>query len=84
MVRKTILIVAAAVPLAGPAKAQTDYGFYRQQAQEACMMDVMNLCAAYVPDEGQITSCMAAKRSQLSAPCRKAFDVGLRQTRRRG
>ena len=76
---KRIVLIAALAGLSTPiATRAADETYYRQVAQEACMGDVLTLCSAYVPDETSIMACMAQRRRDLSAPCRKAFDVGMR------
>ena len=43
------------------------------KAAELCTPDVMRLCNEFVPDVDQITTCMQAKRRQLSPECRAVF-----------
>ena len=75
-------LAAAALLAASASTAALAQTFdYREQAQTLCMNDVMTLCSAYVPDEGQIMACMQARRAQLSPPCRKVFVAGMRQQR---
>jgi hypothetical protein len=40
------------------------------QDRQACMGDVMRLCASAIPDRGRIIACMLQNRSQLGAECR--------------
>ena len=43
------------------------------KAAELCTPDVMRLCSEFVPDVDQITTCMQAKRRQLSPECLAVF-----------
>ncbi len=80
MLMKNVMAVAfLATSFSASAMAQ-GYDF-RQQAEALCMNDVLTLCSAYVPDEGQIMACMQARRAQLTPPCRKIFMAGMRQQR---
>jgi hypothetical protein len=60
-----LFTLCAAAALPERARAQ---GTPEQQA--ACEMDARRLCGQYIPDIDRITSCMVAKRRQLSARCR--------------
>ncbi len=75
------LALAAVLAAATAPMARADDAYYRQVAQQVCMSDVLTLCAAYVPDESSIMACMAQRRRDLSASCRKAFDTGMRARR---
>ena len=77
----TRLMAAALLAASVSSSAMAQNYDYRQQAETLCMNDVMTLCSAYVPDEGQIKACMQARRAQLSPPCRKVFLAGMRQQR---
>ena len=46
--------------------------------RKACQGDVLRLCFWYVPNRADIISCMSKNRSQLSSPCRRVFDAGMR------
>lgn len=52
---------------------------YTADEQTLCQPDVFRLCNDAVPDEDRILQCMKAKRKELSAECRKAFDAGLKR-----
>lgn len=43
--------------------------------REACTPDAFRLCSAEIPDASRVAACMAAKKAQLSAPCRAVFDA---------
>lgn len=43
------------------------------KAAELCTPDAMRLCSEFVPDAERITSCMQAKRRQLSPECLAVF-----------
>jgi len=49
------------------------------EEQQACTGDAMRLCADVMPDVAKITTCMSAKYSQLSEPCRLAMGGGKKQ-----
>ena len=40
------------------------------QDRQACIGDVMRLCASAIPDRGRVIACMLQNRSQLGAECR--------------
>ncbi|MEI9805852.1 MAG: hypothetical protein WDN48_17480 [Pseudolabrys sp.] len=62
---KTAAVFAVAFGLlAVPALAESS------DEQQACMNDAFRVCASYIPDRAQVTSCMVKNKSQLSAPCR--------------
>jgi hypothetical protein len=44
------------------------------EGRSLCSGDAYRLCAAEIPNISKITSCMLAKKSQLSAPCRSYID----------
>jgi hypothetical protein len=46
------------------------------EAQQACTPDAMRLCNEFIPDVAKVTSCMMAKRAQLSEACRVAMRGG--------
>ena len=63
--------------LAGPLRAADEHDFWwYQQAKLACMGDVMRLCPQFVPDEGQVRTCMKTKKSQVSAECAEFYPGG--------
>ncbi|MFO1111627.1 MAG: hypothetical protein U1E61_20840 [Bradyrhizobium sp.] len=49
---------------------------YTPEQQQACTPDAMRLCGEYVPDVDRITTCMIARKSQLSPECRRFFRPG--------
>jgi hypothetical protein len=49
---------------------------YTPEQEQACTPDAMRLCGEFVPDVDRITACMIAKKSQLSAECRRFFRPG--------
>lgn len=55
-------------------------GAYAQavDVRQACTPDAMRLCNQFIPDEAKVTSCMMAKRRQLSLECRTAMAGGSR------
>jgi hypothetical protein len=44
------------------------------EGRSLCTGDAYRLCAAEIPSIPKITSCMLAKKAQLSAPCRSYID----------
>ena len=44
------------------------------EGKALCSADVYRLCAGDIPNLSKITSCMIAKKAQLSAPCRAYLD----------
>jgi len=52
--------------------AQENRGTPEQQA--ACAPDAFRLCSNYIPDPGEVASCLRQRRSDLSGACRSVFD----------
>jgi hypothetical protein len=50
--------------------------------RQACTPDAMRLCSEFIPDVAKITTCMHAKRAQLSQECRSAMGAGRHVGRR--
>ncbi len=46
----------------------------RDKAVQTCTSDAMRLCPEAIMDEGQVVSCMASKRPQLTQSCRTVYD----------
>ncbi len=44
------------------------------EGRSLCTGDAYRLCASEIPNISKITSCMLAKKTQLSAPCRAYID----------
>ena len=61
---------SATLALSVPAHAE-----YRGtvEAQQACTPDVFRLCSQFIPDAGQITSCLARQKPNLSPACHHVF-----------
>ena len=81
MRRALICVALVASSTTAFAAATENAEYYREQAQTLCFNDVLTLCSNYIPDETQIMACMRARRTQLSSPCRKVFEAGMRQHR---
>jgi hypothetical protein len=65
------LVVATALALS----ALTGVSFgYTPEQQQMCQGDAMRLCGEFIPDVDRITTCMIAKRSQLSEGCKAVFN----------
>jgi hypothetical protein len=63
-------LVAAAFAISmSPALGQG----YTPEQEQACTSDAFRLCSSEIPNIERITACMAAKKSQLSPPCRAQF-----------
>lgn len=54
------------------------------EARQACTQDAMQYCSDFIPDVPKVTSCMIAKRAQLSEPCRIAMANEHRAQHHRG
>lgn len=73
--------VILAIALCGGAAAASASSAYKNgpslqdRQQAACYNDVQKLCANAVPDVDKVTSCMADKRSQVSAKCSAMWDA---------
>jgi hypothetical protein len=62
--------VAASV-LFGLALASTASKADDEQAgRKACTMDVLTVCAKFIPDRERITSCLKSNSDRISEPCR--------------
>ena len=46
----------------------------RDRAVQTCTSDAMRLCPEAIMDEGQVVTCMASKRPQLTQSCRTVYD----------
>jgi len=46
---------------------------YTPEQEQACTSDAFRLCGSEIPNVERVTACMAAKKSQLSPPCRAQF-----------
>ncbi len=51
------------------------------QEKSACTTDAIRFCMHTYPDEDQLLACMKQNRASLSAPCRTAFDAGVKRRR---
>ncbi len=67
-----IASLALSAMINAPALGQS----YSYEEQEACTGDAFRLCSEFIPDIPRITSCMYAKRQQLSPRCAKMFTAG--------
>ena len=63
-----LLVCAVALPTASLAQNRGS-----ADDQLACTPDVYRLCAANIPDEDAITSCLRQHKAQLSAGCNAVF-----------
>ena len=57
--------LALSLTLAGPAAAQ-----------HACQGDAFRLCNQFIPDRGQVASCLFRNKRALSPECRLAMGAG--------
>ena len=69
-----VLLPAVMAPVAARAEITTDT--VRQRAEQACYDDANRLCAAAIPDEEKIKTCMGVHRRELSPKCREIFENG--------
>jgi hypothetical protein len=61
--------------LLGFSPAIASVGFKPTAAQRSdCMGDALSLCGFAVPNMDRIVTCLASKKTQLSASCRAHFD----------
>ena len=58
---------------ANTVSAQENRGTAEQRA--ACAPDAFRLCSSYIPDPGEVASCLRQKHAELSGPCRSVFDA---------
>lgn len=63
-----LLVCTVAIPTATLAQGRGS-----ADDQLACTPDVYRLCAANIPDEDAITSCLKQHKAQLSAGCNAVF-----------
>jgi hypothetical protein len=70
--RITITSLTTAVALIAGAGAGA-YAAGSDQQREACTPDAFRLCAASMPDEGRVESCLRAAGPRLSGPCHEVF-----------
>jgi hypothetical protein len=47
---------------------------FSSEAQQMCTGDAFRLCGSEIPDVAKITTCMRAKRANLSTGCRAVMD----------
>ena len=74
---KAVLISAgltAALTSSCLAGAQDVSQALRDRAVQTCTGDAMRLCPEAIMDEGQVVTCMAGKRPQLTQSCRAVYD----------
>jgi hypothetical protein len=60
----------AAITAMSAVALTTNFAAAEQTAEAACTNDVMRLCQQFVPDHGQIATCLFKNRKQLSPACR--------------
>jgi hypothetical protein len=66
------LVMGGSIVVQSTALSQEYRGTWEQQ--RACTPDVWRLCGAQVPDVDRIVACLRRNASQLSGPCRAAFE----------
>jgi hypothetical protein len=59
----SVLFGLALAPIASKADDE-------QAGRKACMMDVLTVCAKFIPDRERITSCLKSNSERISEPCR--------------
>lgn len=74
-ISKGLLGVLVVLAAAAPAMARSAHqqGTLRERQEQACYGDATTLCGDFVPDEAKVTTCMTAKKAQLSPGCRAVF-----------
>jgi hypothetical protein len=70
--RTSLLALTLCLALPGICRAQTTEDVQR----EACGPDVMQFCAAEIPDRGRITQCLEVNRARIAPQCRTMLDGG--------
>ncbi|MBR1267677.1 hypothetical protein JQ629_09175 [Bradyrhizobium sp. AUGA SZCCT0222] len=75
-----VALVAFTIGGGGAAFAQGS-----MQQQNACRPDVFRLCGSYIPDVGEIVTCLKGNEARLSEPCHEVMfpDHGGHETYRR-
>jgi hypothetical protein len=74
-IRSELLGAAIIGCLVGFSSTATFAAFKPTAAQRSdCMGDAFSLCSFAIPNTDRIVSCLASKKSQLSASCRAHFD----------
>lgn len=63
------MLATALAVLWWPAVSQA----YTPEQEQACTSDAFRLCSSEIPDVDRVTACMAARKAQLSPPCRAQF-----------
>ena len=76
MLKSVCLSAALTVALSSGclAGAQDVSQALRDRAVQTCTSDAMRLCPEAIMDEGQVVTCMAGKRPQLTQSCRAVYD----------
>ena len=67
----------ARASIAGAALLLTaTFGTAPAAAQHACQGDAFRLCNQFIPDRGQVASCLFRNKRSLSPDCRVSMGVG--------
>ncbi|UDL94730.1 hypothetical protein LGH83_00080 [Lichenihabitans sp. PAMC28606] len=72
---KALLIVAVTGCSVAPAFAFTKGPTLRDRQQAACYDDAQRLCGEFVPDVNKVTTCMKAKKAEVSPKCAAAYKL---------
>ena len=76
MIKAVLISTGLTIALASSclAGAQDVSQALRARAVQTCTSDAMRLCPEAIMDEGQVVTCMAGKRPQLTQSCRAVYD----------
>lgn len=77
--KTTLFIASLCVGLSQAALAQADKYNITPEEQTICQSDAVSLCSFSYPDEDKLISCMKANKTQLSTPCLRTFEAGLKR-----
>jgi len=74
---RTTIFVCGAALLLGVVAGFVGFDRARAQtAEQACTPDAMRLCSQFIPDRARVTTCMMARRAEVSPACRLAMGGG--------
>ena len=72
--RQAGLMLAIAFTVSAVSSSPSSAFSVTPEGKALCTGDAYRLCSAEIPNLSKITSCMLAKKAQLSAPCRAYID----------
>lgn len=80
--KRVVALLATVICCTENGHAQENRGTPEQRA--ACTPDAFRLCSSYIPDSGQVETCLRQRKSDLTDACRSVFDQGSHAASRRG